>query len=162
MFKLIYIIALAVAAAAGALYTFVTGKKGREADMYLPGRLAAMGVTLLVAGVGLPIIGGVRTADKYTALFYIGGAALVLFGVVALMCWKNQKVHIISDESFTYTTFLGRTEIYRFDEIVGLKRNSDSMTLLLKYGKVHIESMAVLSDRFRELIIQSLQQDQQA
>ena len=162
MFKLIYIIALAAAAAAGAIYTFVTGKKGREADMYLPGRLAAMGVTLLVAGVGLPIVGATRAADKYTVLFYIGGAALVAFGVVALLCWKNQKVHVISDEEFTYTTFLGRTETYRFDEIVGIKRNSDSVTLLLKYGKVHMESMAVISDRFRELLIQSLQQDPQA
>lgn len=162
MFKLIYIIALALVAAAGAIYTLVTGKKGREADMYLPGRLVAMGAALLAGGVGMAVAAGARAADKYTVLLYVGGAALVLFGIVALLCWKNQRVHVISDESFTYTTFLGRTEIYRFDEIVGIKRNRDSVTLLLKYGKVHMESMAVISDRFRELLIQSLQQDQQA
>ena len=162
MLKIIYIILLAVVAAAGAVYTFLTGKKGQEADLYLPNRLLARGAAMLIAGVGMAVSAAARPAHQYTVLLYIGGAAAVLFGVAALMCWKNQKVYIISDEEFTYTTFLGRTYTYRFDEIEALKRNKDSLTLVLKYGKVHIESMAVMSDRFKEKIIQSLQSEAQA
>lgn len=160
--KFIYVILLAIVSAASALVTFLTGKKGREADMYLPSHLIAMGMAMMLTGVGMAVGASVRLADRYTLLLYIGSAALVLVGIAALMCWKNQKVYVISDEEFTYTTFLGRTYTYRFDEIVALRRNRDSMTLVLQYGKVHIESMAVLSDRFKEKIISRLQPSAQA
>ena len=159
MLKIAYIILLAVVAAASAAYTLLTGKKGRQADMYLPSRLLAMGGAMLIAGVGMAISAAARPADDYTLLLYIGGAAIVIFGIAALMCWKNQKVYILSEEEFTYTTFLGRTYTYRFDEIEALKRNKDSLTLVLKYGKVHIESMAIMSDHFKEKILQSLQSE---
>ncbi len=162
MLRLIYMILLAVVAAAGAAYTFLTGKKGQKADMYLPSQLMAMGMAMLIVGVGMAVGAAVRPADQYTVLLYIGGALVVLFGISALLCWKNQKVYILSDEEFTYTTFLGHTYTYRFDEIVALKRNRDSMTLVLQYGKVHIESMAVLSERFKENILSRLQSGAQA
>ncbi|MBQ8554303.1 MAG: hypothetical protein IJ438_00380 [Clostridia bacterium] len=161
-FKLIYILLLLIVSAAGAVYTFLTGKKGRDADMYLPGRLVAMGAAIMAAGIGAAIAAATRPADKYTVLLYIGGATLVVLGMAALLCWKNQKVYIISDTEFTYTTFLGHTFTYRFDEIEGLKRSRDSMKLILKYGKVHIESMAVLSERFQAKIVEALQQKSQA
>lgn len=162
MLKIVYIILLAVVAAGGAAYTFLSGKKGQQADMYLPSRLIAMGGAMLIVGVGMAVGAATRPADNYTVVLCILGAAVVLFGIAALMCWKNQKVYIISEEEFTYTTFLGRTYTYRFDEIEALKRNRDSLTLVLKYGKVHIESMAVMSDRFKEKILQSLQSEAQA
>lgn len=63
---------------------------------------------------------------------------------------------MLSDDSFEYSTFLGNKKVYRFEDIVGLKRNSDSMTLIVNGGKVHIESCAQLTERFAERINEQL------
>lgn len=162
MLKLIYLAVLLVVALLSAALTLLTGKKGRDADMYLPSRALSMGLAMLICGILLGARASLTAADKYTVVFYILSAVTVVAGIAALMCWKNQKVYVLSDTEFTYTTFLGRTYTYRFDEIVALRRNRDSMTLVLQYGKVHIESMAVLSDRFKEKIISRLQPSAQA
>ena len=52
---------------------------------------------------------------------------------------------MLPNDSFEYTTFLGKKSVYRFTEIKGLRRNNDSMTLLVGEKKVHIESVAILS-----------------
>ena len=81
---------------------------------------------------------------------------LVLLGAAALMCWKNQTIHVISDEQFTYTTMFGKTFTYNFCDIQGLRKNQDSMTLFVAGSKVHIESMAILTPRLVEKINQAL------
>ena len=82
----------------------------------------------------------------------MGAVACIAFGVAALLCWRNQSIHIISDEKFTYTTMFGNTRTYSFSDIQGLRRNQDSLTLFVAGEKVHIESMAVLSERLIERI----------
>ena len=81
----------------------------------------------------------------------------VLLGIIALLCWKNQAIHVISDTHFTYTTMFGNTTTYSFADIQGLRKNQDSMTLFVAGKKVHIESMAVLSDRLVDRINAALE-----
>lgn len=140
-----------------AIFTVLFAKKEGQkpkADMYLPIKLLAMALALL-AGAVLAALYGVSKGQA--AYGYAACALLTVFAVCAFLCWKNQKIRILSQEEFEYTTFLGNAVTYRFDDIEGLKRNKDSMTLLLKSGKVHIESMAVLSPELVEKINAILQ-----
>ena len=87
----------------------------------------------------------------------IGG---ILLGIVELMCWKNQSIRVVSDEEFEYTTFLGNTHRYAFRDITALRKNKDSLTLFVGKNKVHMESMAVISERLAKLINQALAEKQ--
>jgi len=129
-----------------------TGEEPR-ADMYMPPRLLAMALLFLVGGIGC----GVYAAIKFALWAVICAVVGVGFGIVALLCWKNQAIHIISDSRFTYTTMFGNTYTYRFSDIQGLRRNQDSMTLFVAGKKVHIESMAILTPRLVEKINQALE-----
>lgn len=119
-----------------------------RADMYLPVRLLAMSLVFLAAGIACGIYAVLRLAIWWG----VGAAFGIVLGVFALLCWKNQAIRIISDEQFTYTTMFGNTRIYAFSDIQGLRRNQDSMTLLVAGQKVHIESMAVISDRLANAV----------
>ena len=121
-------------------------EEAEKADMHLPTKLPAFGLALILFGFIL------------VALFVISHAlpalliAIVVFLIspYAFLCYKFQRIHIISDEEFEYTNFLGKKTVFKFSDICGIKLNSDSQTILLTNGKVHIESMAILSDSLRE------------
>ena len=51
-------------------------------------------------------------------------------------------------------------ELIKFSDITGLKRNADSMTLLVGTEKVHIESCAILSERLIKLIDKELSKEE--
>ena len=123
-----------------------------RADMYLPDRLLAMSIIFLVGGVV-----SIALAVTNSVTWVLGVVICFVFGILALLCWKNQSIHIISDAQFTYTTMFGRTTTYSFSEIQGLRKNQDSLTLYVAGNKIHIESMAVLSERLVKLINQALQ-----
>jgi len=114
------------------------------ADMFLPEKLLSMALVFLAAAA---ISVAAAVLKGHVLGWYISAGVLLALGVSAFLCWRNQKICMLSDDEFTYTTMLGKTTTYRFDEIVALKKNKDSFTLLMKNGKVHIESMAILSDR---------------
>lgn len=127
--------------------------RGEEprADMFLPDRLLAMSIVFLAGGIvsiALAIINSVT--------WVLGVVICFAFGIAAMLCWKNQSIYIISDEQFTYTTMFGKTRTYSFSDIQGLRQNQDSMTLFVANAKVHIESMAILSERFVERIDNAL------
>lgn len=113
-----------------------------RADMYLPIWLLAFALVLIIAGAAALLYSVVC----FSVGAIVGGVFLLGLGVSALLCWRNQTIKILPNDSFEYTTFLGNQKIYRFSQITGLKRNSDSVTLLVGDGKVHIESCAVLSE----------------
>lgn len=121
-------------------------KGTEESDMHLPDWILGFGLVLIVAAVVIVILG----AAAVKALLI--GAALLIGGVLAVLCYRNQKIFVTSDETFEYRTFMGNVRSYRFDEIEKLMRNKDSMTLFVRGEKVHIESSAVLSDRLVKLI----------
>ena len=112
-----------------------------RADMYLPEWIKWFGVFVDALAVALLIA---AVATRVYAI--IAGAALFGgLGVAAYLCWKNQKIVILDDKTFEYTTFLGKTTRYDFSEIKSIKPNSDSLTLFVGNGKVHIESCVNIS-----------------
>ncbi len=122
-----------------------------RADMFLPDRLLAMSIVFLAGGIvsiALAIISSIT--------WVLGIVICFAFGIASLLCWKNQSIHIISDEQFTYTTMFGKTRTYSFSDIQGLRKNQDSLTLFVANEKVHIESMAILSERLVERIDNAL------
>ena len=123
-----------------------------RADMYLPERLLAMAMVFLAGGIAL----GIYCIISFSVWAIVGAVAAVGFGVAMLLCWRNQSIHMISQEQFTYTTMFGKTYTYSFSDIQGLRRNADSMTMFVADKKVHIESMAVVTDRLAERINREL------
>ena len=127
-----------------------------RADMYLPERLLAMSLVFLAGGTALSLL-YILSRTTWMLFAGIGG---ILLGIVELLCWKNQSIRVVSDEAFDYTTFLGNTHRYAFRDITALRRNKDSLTLFVGQNKVHIESMAVISERLANLINRALAEKQ--
>lgn len=123
-----------------------------RADMFLPRWLMMFGVVLGLGAVGFLV--------AFLFLLYLGLlVGMVICGaisVLALMCWNNQKIVILDEERFEYTTFTGRKKVYRFSDIKALKENNDSSTLFVGDDKIHIESAAIISDRLVEKIVKNL------
>lgn len=113
-----------------------------RADMFLPNFLKYFGSFLDVVAAAFLV------ATFITQIWglIIGTLISGCLGVAAWLCWKNQTIKIISDEQFEYTTFLGKTTLYRFSDIKEVRINQDSWTLILTNGKVHIESMVCMSE----------------
>ena len=115
--------------------------KPPRADMFLPDFLLYFGIFLGLCAVAL-------LAVAFTMqLWWLILCALLagVLGAAAWLCWKNQTITMIDSNHFTYTTFLGKTTEYRFSDIQEYRVNQDSMTIILKNGKVHIESMVCMS-----------------
>ena len=129
--------------------------RGEEprADMFLPDRLLAMAIIFLAGGSACALFAIFRFAIWAVVCALLG----IVIGIFALLCWKNQAIHVISNEQFTYTTMFGNTRTYSFSDIQGLRRNQDSLTLFVANEKVHIESMAILSKRLAENINKALE-----
>lgn len=125
-----------------------------RADMYLPERVLAIGIVLLA----LAIVMAVRLAVAFQIGLLVLTLALAALGLGAVLCWRNQTIRIVDDESFIYTTFLGHSREYHFSQITRMIRNRDSFTLMLGSDKVHIESGAILSDALIDRINQALEQ----
>lgn len=126
---------------------------GPRADMYLPDRLLAMAMIFIAGGITLVLF----AIFKFAVWAVISAPIAIVLGIFALLCWRNQTICVISDTQFTYTTMFGTTHTYSFSDIQGLHKNQDSMTLLVAGEKVHIESMAILSQRLVEQINASLE-----
>jgi hypothetical protein len=124
-----------------------------RADMCLPDYVKWFGVFLDVLAVALLIVAVSTKVWAFIILSVIFGG----LGVAAYLCWKNQKIVIIDDKTFEYTTFLGKTMRYDFSEIKRLKPNSDSLTLFVGDGKVHIESCVNISAELLEKIDAALE-----
>lgn len=80
-------------------------------------------------------------------------------GIAAWLCWKNQTIKIIDDDTFEYTTFWGKTTVYHFSDIKQLRTNQDSFTLILTNGKVHIESIVCMSKTLYDKIEAALSKE---
>ena len=83
--------------------------------------------------------------------------ALLILGMMAVLCWANQKIYVLDGFTFEYITMFGNKKVYNFYQITSIKVNNDSFTLYLGNEKVHIESMAILSERLVERIDNALE-----
>ena len=128
-------------------------KEPPRADMFLPDFLKYFGFFLDAVAIVFLV------ATFITQIWGLIIGALICggLGVAAWLCWKNQTVRIIDEDRFEYTTFLGKTTVYNFSDIKELRINSDSMTLILSNGKIHIESMVHMSQALADKIDQSIE-----
>ena len=121
--------------------------------MYMPDRL--FGMSLIFVGICAGCI--TFLFFRFESFAVVGAVLGLVLGAASYLCWRNQCIRVISDKQFTYTTMFGNTYTYNFSDIQGLRRNNDSLTLYVDGKKVHIESMAILSDRLVDLINEALQ-----
>ena len=119
-----------------------------RADMFLSERLLAGALVMAVGGIGC----GVVCIFKFHIGLVIAAPLLLILAVGAFLCWRNQTIHVIDADTFVYTTFLGNRKVYHFSDITQMRRNRDSYTLYVGNDKVHIDSMALLSERLVALI----------
>lgn len=128
-----------------------------RADMFLPVWLLGMGIFFIVFSIICLSLGILLHRWGFLAGFVF----FLTFGIAACFCWKNQTARIIDEDSFEYTTFLGRTTVYRFSEIKSLRENRDSYTLFVGDKKVHIESIVNISEEFLHRIQEALGKNHQ-
>lgn len=126
-----------------------------RADMFLPDWLMEFGIFLDIAAAVCFVIAFVTQVWE----FIIGFPILGVLGIAAWLCWKNQSIKIIDENRFEYTTFLGKKTIYYFTEIKQLRKNQDSLTLFVGNGKVHIESIANISQKLVDKIADALEKN---
>lgn len=119
----------------------------KKKDVYLPNWLFVFGNIMLMIGLVLVIM-----AYKNGYMFILYAMIPNVIGVLAIFCWNNQWITMTDDDNFIYSTMFGNKKEYRFSDIVSLKNNTDSITLIMKEGKVHIESCAKRSDRFNKAL----------
>ena len=129
-------------------------KENPRADMYLPLHLLIFGILSIVMGIVMFIVEK-NSGDVATSIFLF--VTFEVVGVCAIISWKNQKIVVLSNDEFEYTTFLGKKRRYYFSEIQGMRQNPDSKTLIVRGQKVHIEKIAVLSERFTTLVNEALE-----
>ena len=123
-----------------------------RADMVLPLRVLAFGLFSLVCGIASAVYAA-ATAETAMAVFVL---IFFIAAVLLTLAWRNQTARMLSDDEFEYKTFLGNTRRYSFSQITQLKQNPDSCTLFVGKEKIHIETCAILTDRFIERINRQL------
>ena len=119
-----------------------------RADVYISSFLLVFSLFLILIGIGLAI----ALIFYFNIWIIVAGICFILFGILAFICWRNQTIKVISEDKFEYTTFWGNSYEYRFNDITAVKHNTDSTTIFVGKKKVHIESIAVVSDRFSNLL----------
>ncbi|MBE6793486.1 MAG: hypothetical protein E7532_00910 [Ruminococcaceae bacterium] len=125
-----------------------------RADVYISSFLLVFGLFLIVVGIGIAVI----LLFNFNVWIIVGSVFCILLGVLAFICWRNQTIRIVSEEKFEYTTFLGNRYEYRFNDITKVKVNADSTTIFVGKKKVHIESIAIVSDRFSNLLNKAIKE----
>lgn len=119
----------------------------KDKDMHLPAWVLGLGIFFLALALACVVL-----TFTVSAGFLIGAAGSAGLGVAAVLCWKNQWAVMVDHDSFEYSTMFGEKTLYYFADITELKRNSDSFSLFCGDGKIHIESCAILSDRFIDAV----------
>ena len=87
---------------------------------------------------------------------------LMLFGLAALLCWKNQTIVMPDEEHFVYTTMFASKPEYRFADIAGITGDRDRTLLMKDGGKVFMEGSAEITSRLANAINAALQSTQAA
>ena len=124
----------------------------RRADMRLPSRIALFGVAMTLVGLFFIVLA--IFSSLYGLLFFSLLAFLV--ATFAFLCYKFQHIYVLSENEFRYTNFLGKARIYKFSDIRAIDVRQDSRILIMKRGKIVIESSSIISLRLRRLFNREL------
>lgn len=119
----------------------------KDTDMYLPNQVLALSIFCLLCTAAAVV--ACFFFSGWIAVLLVVGVAFLVVSVMAFLCWKNQMLVMHSDEIFYYRTYMGNVYRLHFKDVQRVKHNADSVQLILPERKVHIESMAVLSDQFQ-------------
>jgi len=110
-----------------------------EVVIYLPKILFFLGLIFYLVSCYLSVH-GLLNSDW---MMFLCSIPVTLIGVAAFMCQLNQRVTMISKSKFMNRTFLGNEKEYKFSDFEDIRFNTDSMTIIMKNGKIHVESIAV-------------------
>ena len=122
-----------------------------EADMHLPGLVFGLGIFLAASAAAI-------TVFAIVSGYYAAAAADILLlplAAAAFLCYNNQKIWVVNDKIFEYSTMFGKRKKYEFDRIDKIVQNTDSFTVFAEGDRIHIESMAVCSRRLMDLLIKA-------
>ena len=117
--------------------------------VHIPRWLFFFGMAVYIAGAAVCI--AMLAVGKFFVA--IPGFGCMLFGAAAMLCQLDQKVVSAGEGIYIYSTMFGKKKRFNISDFVSMKRNSDSLTLKFKNGKMHIDNLAVISDGFRESLL---------
>lgn len=137
----------------------IARKHPRREDMHHPVRLLTTGIAAMGGGVSVAVYGILQQDYRMPLAF---GALLMLFGLAALLCWKNQTIVMPDEEHFVYTTMFASKHEYRFADIAGITGDRDRTLLMKDGGKVFMEGSAEITSRLANAINAALQSTQAA
>lgn len=120
-------------------------------DMCLPSFFLIVILILLLSGIACTIYAIIKKA-----VLLIFGAIIICFSIYSIFSWKNRTIHMLSDDTFEFTTPFGRKKLYHFSDITDLKRDRNSHILHVAHDKIFISDMAFISERFEKRVHQAL------
>lgn len=126
-------------------YTFPVD---RVPDSYLPDKVKHLG--LFSFGLAVLFGGLAFVLQDLWWLFALCALLLLFLGAAVLLWHKNQAVLLLSEEELLYRSLWGNVYRLKWSELVQIRQNSDSVTLVFPRKKVHIEQIAILSPALRK------------
>lgn len=121
--------------------------------MYLPTWVCWTGLFFIAMAIGW-LINVILSPDLLSVIYR--DDSLLWNWHIRCFVLKNQWIQMLDTDSFVYSTMFGNETQYDFTQVRELRLHSDSATLILETGKVHIEKCAILSKRFKEAIGRAL------
>ena len=128
-------------------------ENGKKADMHLPTRVAVFGISMVLVGFLFIFLAAISAVWSLLLITFATFAA----SAFAFLCYKFQRIHIISDTEFGYTNFLGKKRRYRFSDIFAIEVDQDSRVLFMKNGRIRIDASAFISERLKMLFNKELE-----
>ncbi len=148
-YRTVIALVAAFAAVFGYVGNKIARKHPRQEDMHLPERQLGLGIGAIGGGLA-PIVYGVIQQDYVLPMIF--GAVLIVFGIAALLCWKNQTIVMLDEERFVYSTMFGNKREYRFADIADMTGSKDRNLVMKDGSKVFIESSTEMSERLAAAI----------
>ena len=131
----------------------------KRGDMYQPGWGLPLSLFLaaMAAACVWVLIAEYRKDGNVGALLFYGvcGIAIFALGVCGVLSWANQKIQILDNTTFRYTTMFGQKRVYRFSDIRDIEpvRSRGERSLHMRDGsKVYIDDYVRMTDKLRRRI----------
>ena len=126
----------------------------KKKDVYLKSHV-------LLIGIGFVLIGTLSAYYIYreSPSNIILAAIPFVFGIFAILSWRNKWVSMINNHEFVYSNTLGIKRTYRFSDITKVERHINAGGIFYSYinihvdkEMIHIEGNAIVSKKFSDKI----------